>query len=153
MAQPRGHRGAKSQVAVYVEKTRVGAINWSYVRRSGIEWGRSGRIHVVFLNRCPSRYLLREGVRGALGPQPGRLGHPQLRPEDQHRLVRQPAPQHPLLTYAAARRKTACHELGHTFGLEHRRTGRTCMRDGFTTMYGHPDGTDYANLRRIYARP
>jgi hypothetical protein len=57
MAQPRGHRGAKSQVAVYVEKTRVGAINWSYVRRSGIEWGRSGRIHVVFLNRCPSRYL------------------------------------------------------------------------------------------------
>jgi hypothetical protein len=27
------------------------------------------------------------------------------------------------------------------------------MRDGFTTMYGHPDGTDYANLRRIYARP
>jgi hypothetical protein len=53
---------------------------------------------------------------------------------------------------AAARRRTACHELGHSFGLEHRRTGRTCMRDGFTTMYGHPDGTDYANLRRIYAR-
>jgi hypothetical protein len=57
------------------------------------------------------------------------------------------------LTSAAARRKTACHELGHIFGLEHRRTGRTCMRDGFATMYGHPDGTDYANLRRIYARP
>jgi hypothetical protein len=46
-----------------------------------------------------------------------------------------------------------CHELGHAFGLEHRRGGRTCMRDGFTTLYGHPDGTDYANLRRIYARP
>ena len=57
------------------------------------------------------------------------------------------------LTSAAARRKTAFHELGHIFGLDHRRTGRTCMRDGFTTMYGHPDGTDYANLRRIYARP
>jgi len=27
------------------------------------------------------------------------------------------------------------------------------MRDGFTTMYGHHDGTDFANLRRIYARP
>jgi predicted Zn-dependent protease len=56
------------------------------------------------------------------------------------------------LTSAATRRKTACHELGHAFGLEHRRSGRTCMRDGFTTLYGHPDGTDYANLRRIYAR-
>jgi len=27
------------------------------------------------------------------------------------------------------------------------------MRDGFTTMYGHPDSADFANLRRIYARP
>jgi hypothetical protein len=55
------------------------------------------------------------------------------------------------LTYAAARRKTACHELGHAVGLGHRRTGTTCMPDGFTTMHGHPDATDYANLRRIYA--
>jgi hypothetical protein len=31
-------------------------------------------------------------------------------------------------------------------------TGRTCMRDGFGTMYGHPDGTDYATLQRIYRR-
>jgi hypothetical protein len=46
-----------------------------------------------------------------------------------------------------------CHELGHIFGLEHRRAGGTCIRDGFTTVYGHPDGADYANLRRIYARP
>jgi predicted Zn-dependent protease len=57
------------------------------------------------------------------------------------------------LTNGSARRKTACHELGHIFGLEHRRTGRTCMRDGFTTMYGHPDATDYATLQRIYRRP
>jgi hypothetical protein len=54
-------------------------------------------------------------------------------------------------TDAAARHKTACHELGHVFGLEHRRTGRTCMRDGFDTMYAHPDATDDPNLRRIYA--
>ena len=39
MAQPRWHRGAKSQVTVYMEKTRVGATNWSYVKRSGIDWG------------------------------------------------------------------------------------------------------------------
>jgi hypothetical protein len=25
------------------------------------------------------------------------------------------------------------------------------MRDGFDTMYAHPDATDYANVRRIYA--
>ena len=26
------------------------------------------------------------------------------------------------------------------------------MRDGFGTMYGHPDAADYTNLRRIYAK-
>ena len=63
LAQPRWHRGSKSQVTVYVEKTRVGATNWSYVKRSGIEWSRSGRIHVIVVKRCPSRSLLREGLR------------------------------------------------------------------------------------------
>ena len=57
------------------------------------------------------------------------------------------------LTGSATRRKTACHELGHALGLGHRRTGRTCMRDGFATMYGRPDATDYANLRALYRRP
>ena len=57
------------------------------------------------------------------------------------------------LSSAAARRKTACHELGHALGLGHRRTGRTCMRDGFATMYVHPDATDHANLRALYRRP
>jgi predicted Zn-dependent protease len=37
---------------------------------------------------------------------------------------------------SSTRRKTACHELGHAFGLEHRRSGRTCMRDDFATLYG-----------------
>ena len=43
------------------------------------------------------------------------------------------------------------HRVHFVAGLDHRRTGRTCMRDGFATMYGHPDAADYANLRRIYA--
>jgi hypothetical protein len=30
LAQPHWHRGTNAQVTVYVEKTRVGATNWSY---------------------------------------------------------------------------------------------------------------------------
>jgi hypothetical protein len=60
---------------VYLERTRVGATNWSTVKRAGVVWAYSGR------------------------------------------------------------------------------TGRTCMRDGFATMYGRPDATDYANLRALYRRP
>jgi hypothetical protein len=41
---------------VYVEETRVGATNWSYIKRSGLEWARSSRVHVVFVKRCPSKY-------------------------------------------------------------------------------------------------
>jgi hypothetical protein len=54
LAQPRWHRGAKAQVTVYVEKTRVGATNWSSIKRAGVEWSRSSRIHVVSGTRCPS---------------------------------------------------------------------------------------------------
>ena len=153
LAQPRWHRGAKAQVTVYVEKTRVGATNWSHVKRAGIEWGRSGRLHVAFVKRCPSRYYYvkvyeTRSARNLAGwatlnydPKTNIAWYGSLHLNTRY------------LTSSATRRKTACHELGHALGLEHRRSGRTCMRDGFTTLYGHPDGTDYANLRRIYARP
>jgi predicted Zn-dependent protease len=48
--------------------------------------------------------------------------------------------------------REVCHELGHSFGRKHRTSGRTCMRDGFTTMYGTPDRHDAA-LGRIDRRP
>jgi hypothetical protein len=35
LAQPHWHRGEETQVTVYVERTRVGATNWSYVKRAG----------------------------------------------------------------------------------------------------------------------
>ena len=53
LAQPHWYRGSNAQVTVFVEKTRVGATNWSSVKRAGIEWARSSRIRVVFVNRCP----------------------------------------------------------------------------------------------------
>jgi hypothetical protein len=53
MAQPRWHRGREVAGHGVRGESRVGATNWSHVKRSGIEWGRSGRIHVVFVNRCP----------------------------------------------------------------------------------------------------
>ena len=151
LAQPHWYRGSNAQAAVYVEKTRVGATNWSYVKRAGIEWARSSRIRVVFVKRCPSRYYCLKVYEGSstrplagwttlnYDPKTNTAWYGSLQLNNRY------------LTSAWVRRKTACHELGHAVGLGHRRTGTTCMRDGFTTMYGHPDATDYANLRRIYA--
>jgi len=150
-AQPHWYRGANAQVTVYVERTRVGATNWSYVKRAGIEWARSSRIRVVFVNRCPSRYYCVKVYEGS-STRP-LAGWATLNYDLKTNIAWYGSLHlnNRYLTSASARRKTACHELGHAFGLGHRRTGRTCMRDGFTTMYGHPDATDYANLRRIYA--
>jgi hypothetical protein len=152
LAQPRWYRGAERQVTVYIEKTRVGTTNWNYVRSAGAEWARSGRIEVRFVRRCPSRYYcvkvyeLRSGRNKAgwatlnYDPRTNYAWYGSLHLNTRH------------LTSSAARRKTACHELGHILGLDHRAGGRTCMRDGFGTMYGHPDRADYARLQRIYAR-
>jgi hypothetical protein len=151
LAQPHWHRGTNAQVTVYVEKTRVGATNGSYIKRAGIEWARSSRIRVVFVKRCASRYYCVKVYEGSTtrplagwttlnyDPKTNTAWYGSLHLNNRY------------LTSASARRKTAYHELGHAFGLGHRRTGATCMRDGFTTMYGHPDATDYANLRRIHA--
>jgi hypothetical protein len=151
LGQPRWYRGEETQVTVYVERTRVDATNWSYVKRAGAQWARSSRIRVVYVKRCPSSYYCVKvyqvrSARNMAGwatlnydPRTNTAWYGTLHLNTRY------------LTSAAARRKTACHELGHIFGLDHRRTGRTCMRDGFATMYGHPDAADFANLRRIYA--
>ena len=103
---------------MYVEKTRVGATNWSHVKRAGIEWGRSGRLHVVFVKRCPSRYYYvkvyeTRSARNLAGwatlnydPKINIAWYGSL-----HLNTRS-------LTSSATRRKTACHELGHAFGLQ-----------------------------------
>jgi hypothetical protein len=152
LAQPHWHRGEEAQVTVYVERTRVGATNWSYVKRAGAAWARSSRIQLVFVKRCPSSYYCVKvyqvrSARNQAGwatlnydPRTNTAWYGTLHLNTRY------------LTSAAARRKTACHELGHIVGLDHRRTGKTCMRDGFGTMYGHPDAADYTNRRRIYAK-
>jgi hypothetical protein len=151
LAQPHWYRGSNAQVTVYVEKTRVGATNWSYVKRAGIEWARSGRIRIVFVKRFPSRYYCLQVYEGSSTRRLAGWTTLNYDPKTNVAWYGSVHLNNRYLTTASARRKTACHELGHAVGLGHRRTGRTCMRDGFTTMYGHPDATDYANLRRIYA--
>jgi hypothetical protein len=112
LAQPRWHRGATAQVTVYVEKTGVGATNWSFVKRAGIEWSRSSRIHVIFVKRCPSKsYCVKvyetRSTRNMAGwvtlnydPKTNTAWYGRLHLNTRY------------LTYTAARRKNACHELG-----------------------------------------
>jgi hypothetical protein len=151
LAQPHWYRGEQAQVTVYVERTSVGDTNWSYVKQAGAEWARSSRIEVRFVKRCPSsaycvkvyQVRLSQNLAGwatltyDLATNTAWYGSLHLNTR--------------FLTSDATRRKTTCHELGHIFGLDHRQTGQTCMRDGFDTLYGHPDAGDYADLRRIYA--
>jgi hypothetical protein len=151
LAQPRWYRGAKPEVTVFVEKTRVGATNWHAIKLAGIEWGRSSRLRVVFVNRCPSRYYCVKVYDGRWSSNRAGWATLNYDPTTNYAWYGSLHLNNRYLTGTSTRRKTACHELGHAFGLEHRRSGRSCMRDGFTTLHAHPDTTDYANLRRVYA--
>jgi hypothetical protein len=152
LAQPRWYRGSRTQVTIYVEKTRVGATNWSYLKRAGADWSRSGRIAVLFVRRCPSRLYCVKVFEGRWSRHMAGWATLNYDPKTNYAWYGSIHLNNRYLTSSAARRKTACHELGHAVGLGHRRTGRTCMRDGFGTMYGHPDGADFRLLVRIYAR-
>jgi hypothetical protein len=153
LAQLRRYRGSTAEATVYVERTRVGATNWSYVKRAGAEWARGGRIRVLFVDRCPSGFSCVKVYDGRWSrPMAGWATLNPHRATD-HAWHGSLHLNNRYLTSSATRRKTACHELGHAFGLGHRRSGSSCMRDGFATMYGHPDGTDHANLRATYRRP
>ena len=152
LAQPHWYRGEEAEVTVYLERTKVSDTNWSYIEKAGAEWARSRRIDVRFVKRCPSDYFCVKVSQSRSSSNMAAWTTLNYDPETNiawsgslHLNTR-------YLTSAATRRKTACHELGHVFGLEHRRTGKTCMRDGFDTMYGHPDALDYTHLRHIYAR-
>jgi hypothetical protein len=152
LAQPHWRRGEEAQVTVCLERTRVGAKNWASIKRAGTEWARSRRIEVVFVKRCPSSYYCVKVYQARSSRRMAGWATLNYDPKTNTAWYGSLHLNTRYLTSAAARRKTACHKLGHVFGLEHRRTGKTCMRDGFDTMYGHPDATDYANLRRIYAK-
>jgi hypothetical protein len=150
LAQPRWYRGAKAEVTVDLERTGVGATNWIHVKRAGIEWGYSGRIRVVFVNRCPSRWYCVKVYDGRWNSNRAGWATLNYDPRTNYAWYGSLRLSNRFLTGPAARRKTACHELGHAFGLSHRGGGRTCMRDGFATVHRHPDAGDYARLRAIY---
>jgi hypothetical protein len=153
LAQPHWYRGEEAEVTVYLERTKVSDTNWSYLEKAGAEWARSRRVDVRFVKRCPSDYYC---VKVSQGRSSRNMAAWTILNYDPETNIAWNGSLHlntRYLTSAATRRKTACHELGHVFGLEHRRTGKTCMRDGFDTMYGHPDALDYTHLRHLYPRP
>ena len=153
LAGARWYRGTGTEVTVYLERTRVGARNWSTVKRAGVVWAYSGRIRVVFVDRCPSRWYCVKVYDGRWATNKAGWTTLNYDPRTNYAWYGSLHLNNRYLTGSATRRKTAYHELGHALGLGHRRTGRTCMRDGFATMYGRPDATDYANLRALYRRP
>ena len=153
LAQPRWYRGSNREVTVYLERTRVGATNWSYVKRAGIRWAYSGRVRIVFVNRCPSRWYCVKVYEGRWSRNMAGWTSLNYDPRTNYAWYGSVHLNTRYLTSSATRRETACHELGHAIGLGHRTSGRTCMRDGFWTMYGYPDATDHAKLRAIYRRP
>jgi hypothetical protein len=153
LAQPRWYRPAgQTQVTIYVERTRVGATNWSYLKRAGAEWSRSSRVAVVFVGRCKSRLYCVKVYEGRWSKRMAGWATLNYDPKTNYAWYGSIHLNNRYLTSSAARRKTACHELGHAVGLGHRTIGRTCMRDGFGTMYGHPDSLDYHHLAKLYAR-
>jgi hypothetical protein len=50
---------------------------------------------------------------------------------------------------AARRRNVACHELGHSLGLQHR-TGTSSCLTPYVTTTKYPDATDIRNLKVMY---
>jgi hypothetical protein len=151
--QPRWYRGRAAEVTISIERTQVGATNWSYVKWAGAEWARSGRIKIVFVAKCPSRLYCVKVYDGTWSTPVAGWATLNTDPRTNYIWYGSLHLNNRYLTSSATRRKTACHELGHTVGLGHRWSGTTCMRDGFGTMYGHPDNTDYLNILKIYARP
>ncbi len=138
LAQARWYRGSKAEVTVYVERTRVGAANWSSVKRAGVEWAYSGRVRIVFVDRCPSRWYCVKVYDGRWSTNRAGWATLNVDPSTGYAWYGSLHLNNRYLTSSATRRKTACHELGHTLGLGHRRTGRTCMRDGFATTRAVP---------------
>jgi hypothetical protein len=148
---PHWARGQRPTVTVYLERRRVSLAGWSYLRAAAARWNRSPRIHLVPVGRCPTPIYCVHVVE--VNWANGLAGLTVLNHDDRGQawygtlLLNR---HH--LTSPARWRKTACHELGHVAGLQHRASGRTCMRaDGFRTLAATPDAGDYQRLLRIYA--
>jgi hypothetical protein len=140
----------QGQVVIQFERTKVSTAMWAELTAAMQAWSRSGRVEAVPVARCTDRYRYcvrvteyraRDGKGGRTllyaDPRTNRAWYGEVRVN---------------LYYAntkATRRKIACHELGHAVGAVHR-AGNTCMHDGLTSLFGSPNGADYALLQSLY---
>jgi hypothetical protein len=143
----------QGQVVIQFERTRVSAAMWAELTRAMRAWSRSGRVEAVPVARCRDRYRYcvrvteyrardLKGGRTLLyaDPRTNRAWYGEVRVNLHY------------ATTTAARRKIACHEVGHAVGAVHR-SGDTCMANGLLSLYVTPNRADYALLQSLYRRP
>jgi|SRR3954471_8785301 predicted Zn-dependent protease len=150
---PHWSRPQNKQVVVQFERTKVSAAVWSHMTAAIADWSRSGRVDGVPVAKCTNQFVYCVRVT-EYSRRDGRAGHTVLNHDPKTNIAWYGSIQ--VNTYYARswaqRRKTACHEAGHAFGIGPHTHG-SCMQDGFADLTTRPSSSDFALLQRIYAKP
>jgi predicted Zn-dependent protease len=150
---PHWARPKNKQVVIQFERTRVSNAVWSHMTAAIADWSRSGRVDGAPVAKCSNRFVYCVRVT-EYSKRDGRAGHTILNHDPKTGIAWYGSIQ--VNTYYAKswaqRRKTACHEAGHAFGLGGHTSG-SCMQDGLRNLTTRPSASDFATLQRIYAKP